>query len=437
MFRFEHHLHAAGRTKDVHPLDLTVTVVCAHGGSGQRSAQRRLRAPSPLGAAMPQQSEAKLLVDLTEVPASWTLATVIDAFLHLAAYYGASSGHAPSDRAREVVGRRLVELWASQPEEAEAWLERCRERFAPAAQATRREKPREALLRHGAADECGKYGYDDWRFSEAGLLRGELLPAAQRESEAAWYLQQSRIRDRCRELAERLVAAESSETARKRQKLEEETSERKRLEAELQNSQEECEQLRIRLAAAEAEVSDKASGMQAAQSESEELAQRAAAAESAAAEMQKELWRVQEEHSQCQVRCKDLANRLEAAEVEHAQAKEAHDAAEKQFEVQRPRGESCSYQARCLPVSAPEGSKAELQIENAVLQERCDQLRQQLAKAERRRWISCKGCGKRSACTRSVFVGRMLRPRTAIAWMVAPPVIFPGIFVPELPATQL
>ncbi|CAE7749824.1 unnamed protein product [Symbiodinium sp. CCMP2592] len=314
---------------------------------------------------MPQQSEAKYLWDLTEVPAGWSLATVIDAFVHLAAY-------APADRALEALNGRLVELWASQPAEAQAWLERLGELNT----ATRAERLCEALRRHGAA-ECGKYKkWGGWRFSEAGLLREEpCRPAAERERLTALYLLKFHTRARCRELVERLEQAESQETARKRQKLEEEPSESRRLEAKLQSSQEECEQLRSRLAAAEAEVSDKASGLQAAQSESEELAHRAAAAESAAAQMQKELWRVQEEHSQCQERCEDLAHRLEAAGVQNAQTKEAYAAAEKQFEVQRTQGESCSYHAL-------EGSKAELQIQNAVLQERCDQLRQQLAKAE-------------------------------------------------------
>ncbi|CAE7179107.1 unnamed protein product, partial [Symbiodinium necroappetens] len=328
--------------------------------------------PSLEGAAMPQQSEATLFWDLTEVPAGWPLATVIDAFGELACY------NANADLAVQLVSWRLVELWASQPAEGQAWVQQCRERFATelAGKETRQEQLFEALLRHGAA-EHGKYGGGGWWcFSEAGLLRGEPLgSAAEREKESAWYLQQLDAPDRCWELAERLAEAESQETARKRQKLEEETSERRRLEAELHKSQEESRELRNRLAVAEAEVSVKAAELQAAQSESEELAHRAAAAESAAAEMQKELWRE---------RCQNLANRLEAAEIEHAKMSEllTRDAAEKQLGVQRPQEESCSYQDRCLPVSAPEGSRAELQLEKAVLQERCDQLRQQLAKAE-------------------------------------------------------
>ena len=364
---------------------------------------------------MPQPSEAEFLRKLTEVPAGWPLATVIDAFVYLAAY---RPGQAKPDRAREQVSFRLVELWASQPEQAEAWLERCRERFAAelAAQATRRERLCEALLRHGAA-EFGKYGYV-WRFSEAGLLR-ELRPAAEQESKPAEYLHSPTTRDRCRELAERLVAAESTETARKRQKLEEETSERRRLEAELQKSQqEECRdlrnrlaaakaevsgkeaelqrsqeerrELRNRLAAAEAEVSSKTAELQTAQTESaeckeqcKELEHRATSAESVVAEMRKELQQLQGEHSKCQERCEDLANRLQAAVTEHAEANEllVHDATEKQLNLQQ-QVESCGYHALCLPVSAPEESKAELQLEKAVLQGRYDQLKQQLAKAE-------------------------------------------------------
>ena len=310
---------------------------------------------------MPQQSETNYLHDLTEVPAGWPLATVIDAFAYLALFHP-SCANAP--RACEAVSRRLVDLWASQPAEAQAWRE------LHAKEATRPEELQEALLRYGAA-EWGKYG-GGWRccrFSEAGLLREEWHRSAERDKWAAAYLQSSNVRDRCRELAERLAAAESQETARKRQKREEETAERRRLEAELQKSQEEGIELRNRLAVAEAEVSVKAAELQAAQSESEELAHRAAAAESAAAEMQKELWRVQEEHGKCQERCQESEPLT-------------RDAAEKQLEVQQLQEESCSYQVRCLPVSAPEGSQAELQLKIAVLQERCDQLRQQLAKAE-------------------------------------------------------
>ncbi|CAE7541682.1 gss [Symbiodinium sp. CCMP2592] len=388
---------------------------------------------------MPQQSKAKLLHQLTEVPAGWPLATVIDAFAYLAAFLA----YAPSDRALEALSLRLVELWAAQPEEAQAWLEP----FGELNTATRQGRLCEALLRHGAA-EWGKYkwGYG-WHFSEAGLLRGPLRSAAaERERIAASYLQWPDMRDRCRELAERLVEAESPETARKRQKLEEETSQSLRLEAELQKSQEEeCRDLRNRLAAAEAEVSSKEAELQAAQNESaglkeqcEELATRAAAADGAAAEMRTELRQLHE-------RCEDLSARLEAAEVEveHAKAQERlpHDVTEKQLEAlaemriemrqgqdthckccadlasrlevaeagavkhartrehlaeaesvvdakqvqpQQLQEESRSYkEARYFPISSEEvGSKAELQLEKAVLHDRCEQLRQQLAKAE-------------------------------------------------------
>jgi len=267
--------------------------------------------------------------------------------------------------------------------------------------ATRRERLCEALLRHGAA-EWGKYGINVWRFSQTNLLRGEVIPAAQRESWAAEDLQQSRIRDRCRELAERLEQAESQETARKRQKLEEETAERRRLEAELQKSQEEGRELRNRLAVAEAQVSGKDAELQAAQSEGakckercEELATRAAAAEATAAEVQQELRQLQGEHGKCQERCQELANRLEAEaaeSAEHATTKERLlqaevDAAERRLELQRLQEESRGYQERCQQVevhaaSAEEpGSKAELQLEKAVLQERCEQLQQQLQQA--------------------------------------------------------
>eukprot|EP00439_Symbiodinium_sp_Y106_P030039 s3999_g3.t1 len=119
-------------------------------------ARLRATSPTPLPpsppsefrdtAAMSQQSEAQRLCELTEVPAGWPLATVIDAFAHLAAY---RPSQADANRAREAVSFRLVELWASQPEEAEAWLERCRERFAAEinGKATRRERLCVALPR--------------------------------------------------------------------------------------------------------------------------------------------------------------------------------------------------------------------------------------------------------------------------------------------------
>ncbi|OLP53186.1 hypothetical protein AK812_SmicGene48624, partial [Symbiodinium microadriaticum] len=86
---------------------------------------------------MPQQPEAKFLHDLTEVPAGWPLATVIDAF----AYLGTTVRHAPGlysavfetargTRALQAVSHRLAELWVSQPAEADFWLQLCRERFA-------------------------------------------------------------------------------------------------------------------------------------------------------------------------------------------------------------------------------------------------------------------------------------------------------------------
>ncbi|CAE7541344.1 unnamed protein product [Symbiodinium sp. CCMP2592] len=266
---------------------------------------------------MPQQSEAKLLRELTEVPAGWPVATVIDAFLDLAVY----QGYASADRAREVLSLRLVELWASQPEEAEAWLERCRERFAAelANKVPRPERLCEALLQHGAV-ECGKYEDDLWRFSEAGLLRGELRPAAEREDWAALYLQDPLIRDRCLELAGRLVAAESTETARKWQKLE----------AELHTSQEEARGLRNRLAAAEVEVCGKDAELQAAQRDG----------------------------AKCKEQCEALANR--AAVAESAVAKIRQELLEAQ-------------------ASQREGGQL---VTEAVLQDRCEQLQQQLAKAQ-------------------------------------------------------
>ena len=370
----------------------------------------------PRRAAMPQQSEATHLWDLTEVPAGWRLATVIDAFVGAAAHHPIV--HAGADRALQAVSTRLVELWASQPAEAEAWLQRCRERFATeltaeatswlkrwlAGKETRQEQLCEALLRHGAA-ECGKYVWGPaWRFSEAGLLRGEPRGSAAELDCSAWYLQDGPARARCRELAERLAAAESQETARKRQKLEEATAERRRLEAELRKSQEEGRELRNRLAAVEAEVSSKTAELQAAQSEGakckeqcEELATRAAAAESAVAEIRQELGQLQDEHGKCQERCEELVSRFEAEAAEHGKTKERLsqaecDAAERRMEVERLQEESggyqeCRQQAEAWVLANEAGSKADLLLQKAVFQDRCGQLRQQLSKAEAERSV--------------------------------------------------
>ena len=317
----------------------------------------------------------QFLMRLTEVPAGWPLATVIDAFVHLAAYR-------PNDetRAFEAVSHRLVDLWASQPAEAQAWLQRSRERFATelAGKETRPEELQEALLRYGAA-ECGKYVWVGcWCFCEAGLLRRESLSlAAERERCAAWYLQHSFAHDRCRELAERLPAAESPETARKRQKLEEETSERRRLEAELEKSQEEGRELSNRLAAAEAEVSSKTAELQTVQSESAkckeqcaELATRAAAAESAVTEMQQE---AEEE-------CRDLRNRLAVAEVE---------VASKDAELRSVRSEGAKCKEQCEELASRAAGAEEMQKELRLVeeqhfkcQEHCRELASRLQRAE-------------------------------------------------------
>ncbi|OLP91011.1 Carnosine synthase 1 [Symbiodinium microadriaticum] len=353
--------------------------VDAHVGNRTVGNRRPEHAPCPSRswrvAAMHQQSEAKILTEMTEVPASWPLATVVDAFLNLAAYHYAHANLAlEANRALEAVSTRLMELWASQPAEAEAWLQQCGECFAPelAGEATRTELLSEALLRHGAA-EIGKYGwrsdygtYDwgDWCFTEVGLLRGGEYSADGALGLAACG-------------------------GRGRQKLEEETSERRRLEAELHQSREEGRELRNRLAAAEAEVSSRDAELQAARSESakskeqcEEFATRAAAAEAGVAGMQKELRQVQEENGKCQERCEEFATRLQAAEAEaseHAKTKERlaraeADAAEQRLEKQRLEMEN-------LSLKAGSQQSTEMHVEKAVLQDRCEQLQQQLAEA--------------------------------------------------------
>ncbi|CAE7751050.1 unnamed protein product [Symbiodinium sp. CCMP2592] len=276
------------------------------------------------------------------------------------------------NQALEALSRRLVEVWASQPEDAEAWIDGLRG-------ATRQEKLCEALHRHGLSEVLGRLA----------LLRGgapSRPPAADREPEAAWYLQWPHIRNRCRELAE---------TARKRQKLEEETSERRRLEAELQKSQQESRELGNRLAAAEAQARSAQSESATLKAQRKKLATRAAAAESAVTEMRQELQMAQDEHGKCQERCEELVARWEAEAAEHAATKERlsqteSDAAERRVEVERPQEESRGFQERCQQAEAArsvlsESNKVELQLENARLQERCEQFQQQLAKAEAER----------------------------------------------------
>ena len=293
---------------------------------------------------MPQQPETKFLQDLTEVPAGWPLATVIDAFAHLAI-------HDPS-----------FPRW---------WI------CGLAAGAGRKPRAAARARRRRRRSWHGNYGWH-WEFSEMV---------------AAGYPQIPYLRARCRKLAQRLVAAESPETARKRQKLEEETAERPRLEAELQKSQEEGRELRNRLAAAEAEVSSKDAELRAAQSESakckeqcKEFAARAAAAEAGPAEMQKELRQVQEEQGRCQERCEEFATRLQAFEAEaseHADTQqrlaraEAY-VAEQRLAMQRLEMENLSLKAGSQQA---ETGSTELQVEKAVLQDRCEQLQQQLAEA--------------------------------------------------------
>ena len=369
-------------------------------------------------AAMPRRSRARDLHDLTEVPAGWPLATVIDAFAYLAP---CPPSYGDATRAFEAVSHRLVDLWSARPAEAEAWLQRCRENIAMELKEARPEELQEALFRYGAAEYNG---YAAWRFSEAGLLRGKPRRGteAERERWAAVFMQQPHVSDRCRELAERVEQAESPQTARKRQKLrrrleaelhksqeeecrdlrnrlaaveaevsrkdaaleaaqseaakckkiEEESAERRHLEAELQKSQEEeGRELSNRLAAAEAEVSLKATELQTAQSQSatckercEEFATRAAAAEAAAAESQKELRQLQEEHSICQEHCEELAKHMAAEASEHAKTKELlaqaeADAAEKQLEVKRLQEEGRSYRERCPKTDSQPASAEE------------------------------------------------------------------------------
>eukprot|EP00439_Symbiodinium_sp_Y106_P021309 s5073_g2.t1 len=115
------------------------------------------------------QSQSKYLHELTKVPAGWSLDMVIDAFLHLAVF---AEGVFDTRRARSAVTLRLLELWASQPEEAEAWLSRLRELCEKTLKA---KLPRQDLLalvldQHGEAEF---YQYKCfYRFSDAGLVLG-------------------------------------------------------------------------------------------------------------------------------------------------------------------------------------------------------------------------------------------------------------------------
>ena len=124
-------------------------------------------------------------------------------------------------------------------------------------------------------------------------------------------------------------------------------------------------------------------------------ATRAAAAESAVAEIRQELGQLQDEHGKCQERCEELVARLEAEASKHAATKEClsqaeSDVAESRMELQRLQEASGGYQKRCQQAEAwfladEAGSKAELLLQKAVFQDRCDQLRQQLSKAEAER----------------------------------------------------
>ncbi|CAE7592067.1 unnamed protein product [Symbiodinium natans] len=330
--------------------------------------------------------EGNELVYLTEVPAGWSLATLIDAFVELSACL-ADTG--PAARARCSVLRRLVELWASQPSEAEAWLLRRQELYAQELNDKPMARPEllsEALLRHAAA-ECGQHwcGSGWSHFSDSGLRRAKPCgTAADQEYWVAWYLQHHDTRTRCQQLAEELVRAESEareareaaaqQASQKRQRLAEEIAERRRLQAELQRSQEECQQLHSRLAEAETRLSEKAQ-------QCEELATRAAAAESSAEEMQKELQQRQlpEEHSKRQEASECAKTKKRLAEAES----EASDASGKQRRLELESRSEPELSEKGTAEEAEEvGSKSQLRLEKAVLQERCEQLQQQLAKAE-------------------------------------------------------
>ena len=145
---------------------------------------------------------------------------------------------------------------------------------------------------------------------------------------------------------------------------------------------ERCEDLSTRLEAAEVEVEHAKAQERLAHDVTEKQSE-------ALAEMRMELQQGQDTHCKC---CADLASRLEVAQagaVENARTKERLAEAEsvveaKQVQAQQLRDQSCSYkEARCFPMSSEAGaSKAGLQQEKAVLHDRCEQLRQQLAKAE-------------------------------------------------------
>ena len=264
-------------------------------------------------------------------------------------------------------------------------------------------------------------------FSEAGLERvgGGWTPSPKWEA---------RLLLLCSELAGRLAAAEAEaeETARKRQKVEEKGPEEqkqlaerlKAAEAELHAVKEEVVQQKLRntqlnasLEAAQAASAEKQRELQAAKQQCELLTERLAAAEDAVAGKARELQAAQDEGAAQKERCEQLVRRVEASDkrdqerrgesakpqsqIEHLSGSLKATTATAARELRAVREELCDQLCRHFS-----GSKAELQalfeplvctlaegscgnmanlqalLENAMYKERCEQLRQQLAKAE-------------------------------------------------------
>ena len=328
------------------------------------------------------------LCELTAVPAGWPLDTVLDAFAHLAGWYGPA--RADVQRAQEALAARLAELWALRPAEAAAWRARVEE-LCPSGKADRsRERLAELLFQH-AWSEVSRFHVHS--FSEAGLERR----AVSRPPPPEWW--EAPLRARCSELAGRLAAAEAEaeETARKRQKVEEKGQEERRqlaerlkaAEAELCAAKEEVAQRKLQnehlsasLEAAQASAAEKQREVQAARQQRDQLTERLVAADASLTTKARELQVAQGEGAAQKEQCEQLERRLEASEAE---------ASATQTDLQRLQDECGQHKDHCEQLAsrlaaaeAASGSKADLQVllENAALKERGQLLAQHLAKAE-------------------------------------------------------
>ena len=147
-----------------------------------------LKKPAPSMAP----GEKTLLRDMTAVPAAWPLETVLDAWVHTAAWRH-SANYATYQHALDLLEQRIAELW--EPKPLQGFAEELRQRG-------RAKLPR-----------CNV-----WSFTNEGLVR---------EDRAGWDISDwSWLEAASQRLAQRLATVEDSATeeAKKRRRVEEDSA---------------------------------------------------------------------------------------------------------------------------------------------------------------------------------------------------------------------